>query len=223
MMSSGCAFQMNGCGLAALYSRKRLDLEIDESMEDSVLHLLRACAAEFGKEALDGIEPRTRAWRASGKSSLDPVKGADLVTVSAYTDHVEAWSTAPSRMQLTTGNESALHVLPDDRSRMLNNREQRGRAVAFVVMGRRPALLHPPGWVRSSAWIVVDRQDHRMGRWNIQADDIGEPRHGVRARFRERCLRPWAFQIGTVDAATPAALAIARNVQWVASCSAVAV
>ena len=36
---------------------------------------------------------------------------------------------------------------------------------------------------------------------------------------RQRCgLRPWAFQIAwTVDAATPATFAIARNVQWVAS------
>ena len=39
-------------------------------------------------------------------------------------------------------------------------------------------------------------------------------------KCRQRCgLRPWAFQIAcTVDAATSATFAIARNVQWVAWC-----
>ena len=43
-------------------------LEIDEGMEDTVLE---PAPREFGKEALDGIEPRTRGWRESGKSSVD--------------------------------------------------------------------------------------------------------------------------------------------------------
>ena len=35
-------------------------LEIDEGMEDTVLE---PAPREFGKEALDGIESRTRGWR----------------------------------------------------------------------------------------------------------------------------------------------------------------
>ena len=125
----------------------------------------------------------------------------------------------------------ALHVLPDDRSiQNVERREQRGRAVAFVVMGHGAgaALLHRQAGLGAveclDLRLLVDRQHHRMGRWiDIQADDIGEllgEGRVVRLKFRQRCgLRPWAFQIAcTVDAATPAALAIARSVQWVASC-----
>jgi hypothetical protein len=62
-----------------------------------------------------------------------------------------------------------------------------------------------------------------MGRRiDIQADDIrellGEGRV-VRELEVPPAVRAEAFQIAcTVDAATPATLAIARNVQWVASC-----
>lgn len=55
MISSGLAFQMNGCGFSALYSRvKRLmaAVKIDNGMEDAVLE---PAPGEFGEEALDGV------------------------------------------------------------------------------------------------------------------------------------------------------------------------
>ena len=76
----------------------------------------------------------------------------------------------------------ALHVLPDDRSiQNVERREQRGRAVAFVVMGHGAgaALLHRQAGLGAveclDLRLLVDRQHHRMGRWtDIQADDIGD-------------------------------------------------
>ena len=52
----------------------------------------------------------------------------------------------------------ALHAASDDRAiQHIERREQRGRAVALVVVGHRAAApvasCGSPGWVRSSAWI----------------------------------------------------------------------
>ena len=59
----------------------------------------------------------------------------------------------------------ARHALADDGAvEDIERREQRGRAVAHVIMGHRPApalFIGSPGWVRSSAWIcdlLVDRE-----------------------------------------------------------------
>lgn len=127
----------------------------------------------------------------------------------------------------------ALHVLPDDRS--VERDEQRRRTVAFVVVGHSAgaALLHRQAGLdaaeRLDLRLLVDRQHHRMGRRiDIQADDIRQlwAKAGSfdSLKWRQRCgLRPCAFQIAcTVDAAMPAALAIVRSVQWVASCGAAA-
>jgi hypothetical protein len=45
-----------------------------------------------------------------------------------------------------------LHVAADDSAvEDVESREQRGGAVAFVIV--RPGFIGSPGWVRSSAWI----------------------------------------------------------------------
>ena len=125
----------------------------------------------------------------------------------------------------------ALHVLADDRAvEHVERGEERRRAVPFVIMGHGAgaALLHRQAGLgaveRLDLRLLIDRQHHGMGRRiDIEPDDIEqlicerrivgelEMPPAVRAR-------PWAFQIAcTVEAAMPAAFAIARNVQWVAS------
>ena len=163
-------------------------LEIDEGMEDTVLE---PAPREFGKEALDGIEPRTRGWREVESPAWMTVEpGADLVLLVRRViveDHVDGL--VRRHLALDAVEEAdellmavALHVLPDDRSiRNVECREQRGRAVAFVVMGHGAgaALLHRQAGLGAveclDLRLLVDRQHHRMGRWiDIQADDIGE-------------------------------------------------
>ena len=65
-------------------------LEIDEGMEDTVLE---PAPREFGKEALDGIEPRTRGWREVESPAWMTVEpGADLVLLVRRViveDHVD--------------------------------------------------------------------------------------------------------------------------------------
>ena len=52
-------------------------LEIDEGMEDTVLE---PAPREFGKEALDGIEPRTQGWcEVESPAWMTVEPGADLV------------------------------------------------------------------------------------------------------------------------------------------------
>ena len=206
-------------------------------MEDTVPE---PAPREFGKEALDGIEPRTRGWREVESPAWMTVEaGADLVLLVRRViveDHVDGL--VRRHLALDAVEEAdellvavALHVLPDDRSiQNVERREQRGRAVAFVVMGHGAgaALLY-----RQAGLSAVECLDLRLSigcttAWaggstykpTISASFSAKAGSFESLKFRQRCgLRPWAFQIAcTVDAATPAALAIARSVQWVASC-----
>lgn len=94
-----------------------------------------------------------------GHFALDPIEEADELLIAV-----------------------TLHVLPDDGSvEYVECSEQRGRAVALVVVGQRAGapLLHRQTWLGTieSLYLrlLVDRQDHRMGRRiEIKTDDIGE-------------------------------------------------
>lgn len=128
----------------------------------------------------------------------------------------------------------ALHGAADGRAvQDIAGGEQRGGAVALMVVGHRsrsPGLdrqtrLRPVQ--RLNLALLVDRQHHGMGRRrDVETDDVG-PFLGEARILGDLVLndrqrwgtRPRAFQIAwTVDAATRAALAMARSVQWVASC-----
>ena len=75
------------------------------------------------------------------------------------------WITLPAGTRALDGVEEAdellmavaLHAPADDRAlEHVEGGEQRGGAVALVVVGHgpgRPFLIGRPGWVRSSAWI----------------------------------------------------------------------
>ena len=76
----------------------------------------------------------------------------------------------------------ALHAVADDRAvEHVERGEQRGGAVALVVMGHRagrPFFIGRPGWVRSSAWIcdlLVDREhDGMRRRVDIEPDHVAQ-------------------------------------------------
>ena len=83
MMSSGCCFPDEWLWVGGIvFTDEAIDggLEIDEGMEDTVLE---PAPRAFGKEALDGIEPRTRGWREVESRAWRTVEpGADLVLLA---------------------------------------------------------------------------------------------------------------------------------------------
>ena len=182
MMSSGCAFQMNGCGLAALYSRtKRLMAAWRSTREWKIpcLSLRRVSLAKKPSTALSHEHEVGVKWKVEAAwMTVEP--GADLVLLVRRViveDHVDGL--VRRHLALDAVEEAdellmavALHVLPDDRSiQNVERREQRGRAVAFVVMGHGAgaALLHRQAGLGAveclDLRLLVDRQHHRMGRW----------------------------------------------------------
>ena len=82
-------------------------LEIDEGMEDTVLE---PAPREFGKEALDGIEPRTRGWREVESPAWMTVEpGADLVLLVRRViveDHVDGLVRRLSLLLTPSGAET---------------------------------------------------------------------------------------------------------------------
>ena len=125
----------------------------------------------------------------------------------------------------------ALHVAADDLAvQHVEGGEQRGRAVAFVVVGHGPgaALLHRQARLgaveRLDLALLIDREHDGMGgRIDVEADDVlelvGELRI-VRQLERPDPVRRELMGLQmrcTERRLMPAALAIARPVQWVVS------
>jgi hypothetical protein len=124
----------------------------------------------------------------------------------------------------------ALHVPPEDfTGQDIQRREQRGRSVPLVVVGHgcTAALLHRQprlGAVeRLDLGLLVDREHHGMdGRTDVEVHDVVQFVHegGVLRQFEDTpaMRRKPVRSPDPLATPSPTAFAIARAVQWVASC-----
>ena len=142
MMRWGSAVQTNGLGLrcvAEIAVDRRL--QVDERAQDTALH---ASARQRGEKAFDRIGPGARSRAEVEDPPRMPLEpGAHfgmLVDGVVVEDRVDELSPAPRPL---SGSESggflvavARHALADDGAvEDIERREQRGRAVADVIMG----------------------------------------------------------------------------------------
>ena len=185
-----------GLGVSVSFGDEALDgeFELCDGSEDAAFEAL---VGEFGEEALDGVEPGSGSWREVESparvlrellSDLRVFVGGVIVD-----NHVDCLSLGDLCVDVVEeANEvlmsMTLHVAADDRSiENVERGEQRGRAIALVIMRHRagaPRLHRQPrlGPVeRLDLALFVDREDDRMsGRIDVEADDVpqllGEPR-----------------------------------------------
>ena len=163
-------------------------LEIDERMEDAPVE---PPFGEFGEEALDSIGPRTRCGReVEGEAAMTVKPGPNLgmlmgsVVVEDDVDSLVRRNLCIDHVQ--EADEllvpMALHVAPDDRPvEHIQGGEQRGRSVAFVVMGHgsEAPLLHGQSRLaaveRLDLAFLVDGQDDGVGGWiDVEANNIAQ-------------------------------------------------
>src|SRR5580765_8759339 len=164
------------------------DLKIDDRSEDAAS---QTPLGELGEEGLDGVEPGARGRgevEDEARMAGEPVPDLGVfmggVVVEDDMNHLAGRHLGLDRVE--EANELlvavALHAAASDLA--LENVEcceQRGRAVALVIMGHgaRPAALHGQAGLsaveRLDLALVVDRKDDGMGRGiDVEADDVLE-------------------------------------------------
>src|SRR5258708_3934924 len=168
----------------AIYGR----LQADERYEDAAL---QSPLRQFGEEALDRVEPRCRSrGEVEGPAGMPEEPLANLrmlVGRVVIDDGVDRLSGRHLRFDgVEEANELlvpvALHVMADDGAvENVESGEQRGRAMAFVVVGHRSgaARLHRQprlaAIARLDLALLIDRENDRMGgRIDIEADDVAQ-------------------------------------------------
>lgn len=126
-------------------------LEVDDGSEHAVPE---ASAGQDGEEALDGVQPRTGCRReVEGPARVTVEPGADLLVLVGgvvVEDHVDDLAGRDFALEGVEEADEllmamALHVAPEHLAgQHVERREERGRAVAFVVVGhgRAASLLH---------------------------------------------------------------------------------
>ncbi len=183
-------------------------LERDEGMEHAALEPL---LCELGEETLDGVHPGRRGRREMEREARMPAEPLDhlgvLVGGVVVQDHVD--QLARGHLALDGVEEAdeflvavALHAAPDHAAREhVERREQRGRAVALVVMrhgAAAPALERQPrlGAVeRLDLALFVHRQHHGMGRRvEVEADDVAQLGREVRVIGQLELTQPVRLQ-----------------------------
>ena len=126
MISLGSAFQMNGCGLAALYSWMKRLMAAWRSTTEWKTPCLSLRRVSVAKKPSDGIEPRARGRReVEGPAWMAVEPGADFVLLVRRViveDHMNGL--VRRHLAFDTVEEAdeflmavALHVLADDRFR----------------------------------------------------------------------------------------------------------
>jgi len=164
------------------------DLEVDDGSEHAVPE---ASPGELGEEAFDSVQPRGRGRgevEGPARVSLEP--GADLgVLVSGVVVEDDVDDLACGDVALQRVEEAdellmavALHVPAGDRAvEHVQRGEQRGRAVALVVVGhgRPPALLERQAGLgaveRLDLRLLVEAEHHGVGGWSdVEAYDVVE-------------------------------------------------
>jgi hypothetical protein len=163
-------------------------LKIDDRVEHPPF---QAALGELGKEALDGVEPRTGRWREVKYEARVPVEPcADLgvfvggVIVEDHVHRLVGWHACINGVQ--EADELLMPVLlhiPSDHGAIedVERGEQRGRAVPLVIMSHRaePPLLERQPWLRAverlNLALLIKRQHDRMrGRIDIKPNNIVE-------------------------------------------------
>ena len=163
-------------------------LEVDDRMEAAAPE---PATAKGREERLDGIQPRARGWGEvegpagmAGKpfEHLGMLVGA--VIVEDGVDHLAGRHRALDGIQKTDEIlvPVALHAAADHRAlEHVERGEQRGRAVALVVVRHGPGLARLQRQARLGPVqgldlrFFVDRKDDRvLGRGHVQADDVLE-------------------------------------------------
>ena len=142
-----------------------------------------------GEEALDGVQPRTGCRReVEGPARVTVEPGTDLlvlvggVVVEDHVDDLTGRDVALEGVQEADELLMAmvLHVPPEDLAgEHVERREERGRAVALVVVGQGRAAPLPHrqaglGPIESlNLRLLVDREDQSVGgRTDVEPDDV---------------------------------------------------
>ena len=171
-----------------------LDEAVDRSLQvdDRAEHTaLEPPPGELGEEGLDGVQPRARGRReVERETRMAGEPGADLgvlvgaIVVEDHVDHLAGRHGSLDRIQ--EADEFLMpvagHAAPDQGAlEDVQSREQRGGAVALVVVGHgaEPARLDRQSGLgaveRLNLRLLVDREHHRMRRRiDVQADDVPE-------------------------------------------------
>ena len=161
-------------------------LQVDDGLEDAVSE---PSPGQFGEEALDGVEPRTRCWREVEGPARMPVEPRHYlrrlvggIVVEDDVDDLARRNVALDPVQ--KANELlmpvALHVLADNLAgQRVEGGKQRGRAIALVIVG---------WWPRAPSSAVI-----RVGCGRAPVSGSSRrwkaPRHGQAARRRGRRYR----------------------------------
>ena len=200
---------------------------------------LKPLLGQLGEEAFDGVEPRGRGrgeMECPARMIGEPFEDVGLFVGGIVVDDgVDDFSGRHGALDgLEEANELLVampsHAASDHGSvEDIERGEQRGRAVALVVMGHRPAFSGLERQARLRAVerldlaLLVDRDDHRvLGRVHVEADDVldllGELGivGALKVRMRCGCSRCACHKRCTARRLTPTALAMARPVQCVA-------
>ena len=190
-------------------------LEIDNASEDTTLQSL---LGKFGKEPLDGVEPRARSRREVEGEARVPVEPLThlrmLVGGVVVEDHVHELSGGHLRLNSIQEADEllvtmALHAPADHLAfEYVESSEQRRCAVALVVVGHRAgaALLHRQARLgaveRLDLRLLIDREHDGMSRRiDVEPDNITQFGDKLRVVRELELLDPVRLQtMGAPDA-----------------------
>ena len=198
-MFFGFAVQVKGFGSTLCSATKRL-IAACKSTTDTEDAALQSSLGELCEESLDGVEPGCRSWgevEGPARMPCQPLAHLRMLVGCVVVD--DGVDRLLGRHLRFDGIEEAdellvpvsLHVAADDGAvKDVEGGEQRGCAVAFVVVGHRSgaAWLHRQtrlGAVeRLDLALLIDRENDGMGwRIDIEADDVS--RAICRPTFRQ--------------------------------------